>query len=782
MAMQHRLTELMISQILKSERYAIRFEDLCIGTFNDVRQIEYVRTSRTYDLGRDSRALAHGTTTPPIICCGTGTDSVKKASDDLTTILGNLEPQDLLFCFTDPTFSEDKEAKIKGDVTNRCSQIRSVEAYGGDQLAQIIAKHPATFEELYAGELSNLRSALSISDGTGVQTDLTGLRLALTTQLHDDAQDRRRDIVRNLILNVLATGKSLTPKSLAKEVTEKLHLPKSVQESWLTHDLNQLVDDKLIALSPDGNAYKIAPKGREELEFRTVQGMESFITGKDAVRKGIEDLLGYGLSESEFPPVWNLLQSELAALFVSHGGQLIESIVAVALRGESLNEQTDLRTRIKDITRKLKGGPTSGTRSAEIAQAVEDLFHERSSPAFLWLADLAEVFLQLCALGLEPNAQSQILARVQEVELLLDTDIVLSLLSPGEPNHKAILAMVTAWNSIGGKLHVVSAALEEVAYHAWIADREFKTVLSSIDRYSDSEALHLIENVFVRGFRHESRESNEKCTQRRWTFFINAFRGKQPLDYAKIFSMLHEDFGVGLLEEEESDQILATDISTRLFNDRKSNSRTDSLTALQGKYERDGRTSVVALRYRAALAPSNRTAVVVSTSHSLRLAVAKSKKTALEDGAVWYSTAVLWLLSLVPGVKITASSLQAVMFDVDFPIALDPVDRKSLRLFRESDEYRIHYSRRATLRDAVRGQIKKRAAQLGADPEQIHAEFLNESADNQIAKSILAQAVDEIARSRSEQRITELEDALAREKSVTQSLRQRIRRPPRKSS
>ncbi len=757
--MASQTTETMVQDILNHERYAIRFEDLCIDTFHELQQIEYVKTSRTHDLGRDARGLsASPSSTPPIICCGTGADPVKKASDDLSSILKSVQPKQLLFCFTDPTFSELMEKKIKADVFNRCKVIESVEVYGGAQLAQLIARVPASFERLYAAELGDLRSALAVPSSANEEVRLTGLRIALTTQLHDVAQQKRADLVRNLILTALSSGKELKPSSLAKAITDRLHLPRLVRESWLLSELNSLESEGLVAQAH--GVYRVEDLGRQDLARRTEAGARSLMKGHSAIRSAIEALLGYDLADNEFRMVWNTLEHNIIGIFLAHGTELIGSIASISGGETTVKEHLDLREKIREVAASVVQLPGAGPRMQEIAQAIEDLFHERESAAFIWLCDVAEVFLHLCALGLEPKAQQELLTHIQEIELLLDSDVVLSLMSPGEPNHKAVSAIVRAWRELGGTLHVNAPVLEEVSHHAWIAEVDYENTTSLFDKMDAAGALHLITNVFVRGYWFETKATKQKFSRTRWQYYISGFRGKSDHDASKIIGLL-SDFGISLLAESDSCREQAAQISGALFDERKSTigSSPFSIQALQEKCNRDGRLAAQLFLRRAELAEANRTAIVLSTSRSLRSAVRQIIKAQIGgEDPVLYTTAIAWLLSQVPGVRMGANCLRAVMLDMDFPIKLDPIERKGLRLLHESEEYRVHFSRRSTLKTAVRTEIRKRAAQAGVPREEIESSFLKNGAENtELVRDILASAVDQIASSKSERRIGELE-------------------------
>jgi hypothetical protein len=751
----------MVLHILEQERYPTRFEDLCVDLFEEIDGCEYVRTSRTYDRGRDGRGAKRRASSLYIIC-GTDDKPVKKASDDMDVILKRSRPKEVLCCFTDPHFTEDKAVKIEAALRDKHPMLEVVRSFGGEQIAQLLVRHPDVFEKYYLGELNNLRNALALTSPTSHGVELTGLRIALTTQLHDDAQDRRRDLVHNLILTALSVGVRMSIRQIARQVSDQLRLPRMVSEAWLQLGLNELMKGKLICQTPDG--FEITTLGLDEIRRRTSAGTEVFVRGQNAVRKLLHELTGIEPSRDEFQFVWKVLEGALVSMFLSHGAHIVESVVAIALGHSEISEHDEFRSHVDAIAAQIGSAPGHGDRISEVAQAIRDMFYEKTSDAFQWLVDVAEVFLHLCALGLEPQSQAQIIERLREIELFLDTDIILSLLSTGEPNHEALVTLVRGWKDLGGQIFVTDAALEEASHHAWIAQRDFEEVGKFLDSYDLVTARHMSGNVFVRGFHFESKVSGEKCTKRRWEYYISAFIGDNHHDWKPLLELL-EEHGVERFGEEDADHQVGERISKILFADRQGASHVDarSLQATREKCDRDGRTGALIVRRRKELAVTSGLAVVVSASRALRRAVQLAADSQDIDEPVWYVGAVAWLLGQVPGAKLSASTLRAVLFDVEFPVHLDRLERQGLRILHASEQFKIHYSRRPSLRRAMRSEIRKQASARGIPSEEVERElFSTEGAAVERAASLIAKAADSITRSQAEEEIARLQAEIRR--------------------
>ena len=109
-----------------------------------------------------------------------------------------------------------------------------------------------------------------------------------------------------------------------------------------------------------------------------------------------------------------------------------------------------------------------------IEQAVIDILTERSGPAFEWLSKVCERFVALCSLGLEASSTEEIRRVIARHKLMLDSDIVITTLCQGERGHEATKEMPAKWTRLGGRLLLPEPVLEEVAYHAYISQREFQ--------------------------------------------------------------------------------------------------------------------------------------------------------------------------------------------------------------------------------------------------------------------------------------------------------------------
>ncbi|GAG56961.1 unnamed protein product, partial [marine sediment metagenome] len=260
------------------------------------------------------------------------------------------------------------------------------------------------------------------------------------------------------------------------------------------------------------------------------EGTENLVNGQQLIRDTIYQLTGDDIESEEFSRVWPIVQDEMANMFLTNGIYVIQSIESIITNESKITEHNDLYEAIKLLAQKIAGLDIWGNRSSDILQAIKDLFNENDSDAYKWLAQLGTIYISLCSLGLEPTAQRQIEERLGDIDLILDTDIVLSFLSRGELHHEAINHIVKTWQKISGNIWVTPCVLEEAAYHAWIGQREYEELWRDLEKYDNKASLRLINNVFVRGFRVES----SKYAPKYWRWYISNYKGNSNYDYSKI--------------------------------------------------------------------------------------------------------------------------------------------------------------------------------------------------------------------------------------------------------
>ncbi len=754
-------TQIMADSILAAEVHATRFEDFCIDLFREVDGIEYVGTSRTYDLGADGRSVDRaGCESAPFILCSLRRDVAGKFLADLQVLSQHQQPKEVLACSNQP-LSDYAERQIRVGLLQSCPTLNNARVLGVDKLAQLCMRYPTAFASHYHAELAAVKDVLAMPDDNLERIEITGMRIALTTQLGSSCQELRDDLIHNLVLSALAGGNPLPPSLIAKHVSDCLHLHRIIQHEWLTEPLVALAKLDQVTRTTDGK-YVITDGGRRELTSRTKRGVDSAMEGQQFVRQTIEDLTGETLAPPEFARLWATFQQGIADMFMTHGLRVVEAVLSVVENKSPLSDFPDIHSCLLRLAKQVGESGFVGQRKGVIEQAVRDLFHESHSYAFDWLAGLCSVYASVCLLGLEPAAQQQVEARLREIDLLIDTDVILSLLSEGEPTHESVDNVVRLWQRVGGRMFAPDSVLKEAAYHAWISTSDYEGVWKLLPKMNEQDGMRLIDNAFVRGF---FRVARGQYYPRKWSQYISVYKGASEYDYSKLVELLAE-YGVSPLMEDIIDPSFAACVGERLLQGRATSERVTPREAqrINGKAQRDGRIVALlhALREQKTRAARG-TAVLVSSSTLLRSACQTFRPRLGETEAVVPLAAVAYLLSLVPGVKIALSSLTRVLFDTRFAEHIAPLERLAFRIMKASDEYpyALHWSKRGVLKREIRNQIAKLAAARGQPAHEIEDAVVSpvDQADTPVFAEAVAEALDTVVASESEKEL----EALRRE-------------------
>jgi hypothetical protein len=769
-------TEAMARSVLDTETSSTRFEDFCIELFRDVDGYPYVRTSRSWDLGRDGRDVSlRSGPVPPCICASLRGDHERKALADIQRLKEFIEPTHVLICFA-AKVSENEVHGIEKAVRKLCPSIESIRTVGLDQLSQLSVRHNRALLMHYFGELQAIKSVLGYDDHKEEEIRLTGMRIALTTQLHDDAVKRRKDLIQNLILTALTGKRSFNPDGLSESISASLYLPRPINTSYFHSELTALQVNGFID-SEDG-CYFLTDLGELEVKERSDSGFQKLAVGQQAVRVAIAQLTGHSLDSQEFKLAWTVFIDELANLFLVKGHFVIESVASIAEGRASSQTHLDLQNQIKKIGSRVASldisatGQTGGmgNRITEISQAIVDLFTEKESAAFEWMESLCCTFIDICSLGLEPRAQTEVAIRLKEMELFLDTHVVLDLLAQGEPEHKAVVTVVRGWRAIGGRVYVSQSILEEAAYHAWTSTKEFYMCWRELAKSREEDTNHLTDNVFVRTFRKQAQGS---ISPRRWSNYIQGFRGAHKYDFHKLLNVLTDDYGIEFVAEHNIDPRLAENVTRQIIGDWLSKSPGEQ--DLTHRAKRDGNLVALLESRRKTLAGTSRSSAILSSSHSIRFGCSLAAAKLGPPDPVLSLGSVAWLLSLLPGAHFSLSSLRGILFDTGIAKRLPPIELQAMRVLEASEEYEMHWSRRGTLSQAIRERIGNYARQVGKPLEKVRDELAKPTEEaGKILIEIIAESVDQIALSKSEKRIQSLAAENDRLRRELEKLRRRV--------
>jgi predicted nucleic acid-binding protein len=498
----------------------------------------------------------------------------------------------------------------------------SISILGANQLTHLADQHPDILHRHYQAELRTIEANLLAFQSGPEKTETKGLRLALIAFGSDDATALRRNISRRAILEALRQVPcGATEEQIAKRLSDDLRLPRTLDCQYVRKVLEEIRTMKAAAEAK--GVWTITPAGTQESESVPTEAAEGLLRGRAIIRRALEELTGRHLTDQQFESIWSTLLDFLTELFYSNGIAIITAINEFLSGAEGAAEQSDLEKLIQQGASRIGATFAIPEMGSEFEQAIKDIFTERSGQAFEWLAHICERFIALCALGLETSSAAEILAALRRYELVLDSDVVLTILCEGEPDHKALREILARFRRSGGKILVSSPVLEEVAYHAHISNKDFNRTLPLLGKLQPEEIRRYTDNAFVRAFHTVSKNAKH------WQAYRSQFVGTSSRDYTKILEILQSELMVGILPPNH-DPPLARNITKYLQEiggqTGKPNDYYDSPDI--GKTGRDGQVlaSIATARATARRAGAQENTILLSSSSRLRKASRKFRE------------------------------------------------------------------------------------------------------------------------------------------------------------
>jgi hypothetical protein len=419
-------------------------------------------------------------------------------------------------------------------------------------------------------------------------------------------------------------------------------------------------------------------------------------------------------------------------------------------------------------------------QSEEVRLAVSDLLHSGYGAAVDWLTRSCFAFVCACSLGLEVRTQAALEAIIQRTSLVLDTDVVLSLLSADEPPHESVNALTKQWREFGGQVLVSKEVLSEVAYHAWIAQNDLDHV-ADFWPAAHMDRQILSRNAFVRGFGRLLERGEVKPAN--WLRWMQQYRGRSPGDVTAIRTTLVRDRGFGELPApNKSSRELAKSVQSYLvqknslrssatpYDEREEFIRTD-------KARRDSSlfaSLTQAIAYGESFGDGRMTYLVTSSG---RFRDVQRKFGGHDANFVLSMPAAVYMLSMVPGRTLGLTALRAFLFDGRWQERVSDFQLLALRVVKRSAEFDMPWAKRSQLLRELRGRVETvaRSRSTSGRPtreavEQVQEEWMSGKTDD-LTKA-LAGSLDQVAADRAveaklsaaEKRILELEKQLDAEK------------------
>jgi hypothetical protein len=760
--------------IIENEKNDYRFETFTREICEKHEGVDFVPTSQSWDRGRDARSTSAGRGSHRNLICSTLNKDVNAKTDaDLLRVTATSSPDRLIYC-SSQKLSEEKIDEIT-KLIRRHIPNGSLLVLGAIQLGALAEKYADIFEKHYRAEVQAIRNTI-LATPSGDATATRGLRLALVAFGSDEATTLRHEILRNSVLEFFGDEKTHTVNQITETFSKDLGLPRPLRSELVSKVVAVEVQEG--SIRKEGDSWVITEYGRQQLKLIPVQAATHLLEGRQTVRDQLETLIGKKISDLQYQQIWSGLMDFLGGLFYANGLSVIRAVEQFLCgTHDSSTEDPNLRTLLVDGIRRTVSVVSTPDLRESMGLAILDMLTERSGPAFDWFTKVAERFVILCSLGLEATSGEEIRQVIRAHEVILDSDIILSYMCEAETDHRKASDLLSRWVQLGGRLLVSPVVLEEVAYHAWISERDFQETEYLLGKLQKYELGRYIRSAFVRTYHVLER------TPKRWPIYIGQFRGNSKGDYSKILSWLRQRLKVETLPESYDEELRDAMTAYLMTSARDVYKEAEQLEDVSYKMDRDGRlmASIAAARLSQERMGDWGPIVLLSSSQLLRRAENRFREQFGEARVLLSIGALSYLLSAIPDAGLGADSLRRALFEFGSSAHLKDPERRALRIIRATELYDIPWAERKLLQANLTAEIRSDAEKRGITESSLRATLASgaepKTAGRLIAQSLRDMAIKEktsaelaeaqLKIDRLEIEIVVLEDALKSAKAVT---------------
>lgn len=738
------LEQTVSTAVLGMETSDYRFEGFCNAVVSTLEGGAVIfSTSLSWDLGRDG--VGGGRASGIYICTSLRDDVDEKAVSDIARITSTTHNISRIYFCSSHCLSEHRRQSIESLLAEKVNKAFPIVCLGASQLVETDLGHGSgLLEQYYGAEISN--TLRSIGRDPDDDTEIRGLRLALISSSANNSAEIRFEIYASGILDVLADGGSRTLDALARDFSSVLKLQRNVAHEAIKPAILRLCKDGLV--EENSNIYCVTLAGLVARQDREKNAAVHLLEGRQAIRGVLESAIGSRFLSDQFNRIWGVFEEKMAQYFLSRGDALVAEISALLNEEYQATQLVSPLSFLDEFATAVAATSTHPQQREELKQAVKDMFTDRTSAATDWLVRLSASFLSLCAAGLEYSSNSALSKLFARTTLVLDTDVVLSLLGMGEPEHSSVEMIVERWTRLNGSIFTPIPVLEEVAYHAYIATRDYEEVRHRLPGTAE-ERLQLIDNVFVRSFAQLVADKRAQLTH--WSAYLREYKGDDEYDYRRISAAL-SDYKIRQLPGRSAQEaVLEERVRQFLVEGASDRYSGRALRNAQDKARRDAEIYSALVNCLNTVKSEEPSATCLLVSSARRLVQVDARfQSSGEQQLVISVAALLQLISLLPDVTLGLSAMKAFLFDERRRGFSSELERALLRLVHSSGTYSLPWAKRGSLMRSVRDRLIQDAYQQGGrqpsaeDLARIEHESLMPEKASQTA-SLLHQALENIA-------------------------------------
>ena len=750
-----------VNQVLAHEHNDVRFEAFANKLVSILEGKPIVSTSKSWDLARDGRGLGSRQGTFVLTTLRTEIDKPRTDAARLKDTAWRIQR---VYYVAPRLISEVV-------LEEHCKEIRSilgedvpVDPIGGPQISDLVSsgKVAQAFKQHYAGELDSIKTALAPDTDN---PESKHLELALYTFGAKNTQELRVALSSRLILGLL-DKKPLSLIELATSAATVLGVA-AFSESSIEYYCGFLKDSGRIDLK--GPRYEITDLGRQKLVLGDERVVESGLSGRDAVRKAVEESLGTRLQEQQWNHIWTALQKELARAFYVRGKQVLD-VISTLLDGDTSTVHRDILADLVDnILTSIIRNHVSVPNRSNMLRALKDAFLPGDQHgAFEWLAGVAGRFAATCTLGLPAEIASALAEALKKIRCFIDTDVVISYLCAHEPSSAAAHAIVNLNRRLTNQVMITAAVAEETARHAMKAYTDYKVRVAPITGTMQWYEIAELESAFTREFEYLRKEGKVKA--RDWPRFIDRYAGEETRGFqqrpntskmrrllsSESFSIRHPLEDTRWAQQRETIATEMCEEAMRRHPDgrpdiTKHKSRIDAeMLITMSRMITDSQENGTGERY-----------IVITSARRLQNLPGKIKAQLPDLPEVLSLAEAATIASLLPEHSISLDALHALLFEGHFSKTIGGLEALFLRIVRESSSVVLPGATRGVLCEEFGAAILRESRLTGEAQSKVRQRIDRDPIE---FARIAAVAVDSLALRRPQERedvLRRIEEALA---------------------
>jgi len=445
---------------------------------------------------------------------------------------------------------------------------------------------------------------------------------------------------------------------------------------------------------------RLTTRGADAARALLDDARSRLLNGRRTFYEELKRGLSGPLSDDAFDLLWVRLQDGLAELFHREGMAVVRAI----LDPSPDNAGSTVVPMMGNLAARVIPTHLTPKQAVELGHAVLAVI-TGDTKTRAWLSQVAATFVSLCALGLHPEAQQELLDRLRLWSLIVDNHVVISFLCRGEDDHDGVKRILEAWRKLGREISTCDAVLEEAAYHAFIADRCYQEMWREFATMDKNAAGEAIRNAFVRSFFLLNVPGG--FDQKRWQAYLFNYAGKDQFDCSKMKSFLING-GWAVVDDTQFPRAAVEQVQAGLDVTPSRHVRLNKSGGIERmrRNEWDARTALAGVHRIVEKQSSGGNVIIVTKSRAIRTACDWVGKTSPFKVSVMTVGALGYAMALTPGLSVSLVHIRDLLFNRHLlGKAFSRLESQARKLSDHDREEGFDLAGRLQLQERLRGAV-----------------------------------------------------------------------------